>query len=474
MRCKKLFAGTLALALLCGSLTGCSFSSVNKTLPEFDENDTIIRSAWWCPEPTAENYEIYKECGLNTVMLVNHNFRQDAEAMAADPVQHTKEGCYYIGTPDGFEGRTMTDKALAMAKEKGLDVILAEGGNYFSWVGEEVNVYEDFTYDYSEYEDIIVGLFSGDEPSADEIPELAESIPYAEKAFPGIPYFANLLPCYADERTALKAQSYYDYLEQYGKNFMEKTSEPRIISVDVYPFIGSNCVKWLFNYEFFTDAAQKYNGDMHMFIQSAVSADGSHRMLNEAEILVQVNTALSYGAEAYSYFLYSPAGEGYPEGLVDREGKPGQMYYHAQKINEQVDCLESAYKHYNYVNTVPLRDGEEDSATSAFNLIQLLPMVGTLEDSTILTEATASNRALVGILRDEDGNEAFYVTNYFDDGDLEIEEDCTFTFTFDGMKKVALYGSNDCLTGEVKDLNKGTFECTLAPGEGMLIIPYRK
>ena len=474
MKCKKIFVGMLALALACGTMTGCSFSKVNKTLPEFNEEDTIIRSAWWCPEPTAENYELYKESGLNTVMLVNHNFRLDAEAMAKDPVQHTKEGCYYIGTPDGFEGQTMTDKALAMAKEKGLDVILAEGGGYFSWVGEEVNVYEDFTYDYSEYEDMIVGVFSGDEPSADAIPELAKSIPYAEKAFPGVPYFANLLPCYADERTALRAESYYDYLEQYGKNFMEKTSEPRIISVDVYPFIGGHNIKWLFNYEFFTDAAQKYKADMHMFIQSATSADGSHRMLNEEEILVQVNTALSYGAEAYSYFLYTPAGEGFPEGLVNQEGQPGSMYYHAQKANKQVACVEHAYKHYNYVNTIPLRDGEEDHPNSAFNLIQLLPMVGTFEDSNVLKEASATNRALIGILRDEEGNEAFYVTNFFDADDIEIDEDCTLTFSFDGMKKVALYGSNECFTGEVKELHKGTFECTLAPGDGMLIIPFSK
>ncbi len=474
MKVRRLFALALIAALACTALSGCGSKKVNVALPEFNEDDTIIRSAWWCPEPTAENYEIYKECGLNTVMLVNHNFRSDAEAMAKDPIQHTKEGCYYIGTPDGFEGETMTDKALAIAKEKGLDVILAEGGSYFAWVGENVNVYKDFTFDYSEYEDIIVGVFSGDEPNADQIPELAKSIPYAEEAFPNVPYFANLLPCYADARLSLKTASYSEYLDVYGKEFVEKTKGPRMMSVDVYPFIGGNCLQWLFNYEMFSDKALKYDADMHMFIQSAVSADGSHRLLNDKEILVQVNTALSYGADAYSYFLYTPAGEGYPEGLIDGDRKPATMYAYAQEANKQVACVENAYKHYDYVNTFCVTDNEEDYWDGAFSFLRITKADENINDSKILKSVTSNNRALVAILRDKDGNEAFYVTNYFDAGDTEMEEDCTLSFTFDGMKKVSLYGSADYLSGDVKDLKKNTFECTLAPGEGMLIIPFRK
>lgn len=474
MKKQKLIAIFLTFALACTTLSGCGFTKVNKTLPEFDEEDTIIRSAWWCPEPTSENYDIYKECGLNTLLLVNHNFRHGDFGTSDNQLQLTKEGCYYIGTPDGFEGETMTDKSLALAKEKGLDVILAEGGAYFSWIGEDVNVYKDFSIDYSEYEDIIVGVFSGDEPSTEQMREQAKNIKYAEKYFPNVPYFANLFPCYADATNTLKASSYYDYLEQYGTEFMAKTSEPRMISVDYYPFINTATDKWFYNYELLTDKAMEYNADVHMFIQSCVSADGSHRMLNEKEILLQVNTALAYGADAYSYFLYTPAGEGYPEGLVDREGKPAEMYYHAQKANAQVASLENAYLHYNYVNTIAITDDEGDYRTGAFSFLPILKNVGTCEESEILENVTSTNRALVTILRDKDGNEAFYVMNYFDNGDAEMEEDCTIMLTFDGMKKVALYGTQKCLDGLVLDVRSDVFSCTLDPGEGMLIIPYRK
>ncbi|MBQ2986747.1 MAG: hypothetical protein IJE23_04620 [Tyzzerella sp.] len=474
MKIKKTFAVVMVLAVVATSFVGCGAKRVNHTLPAFDDEATIIRSAWWCPEPTAENYDVYKECGLNTLLLVNHNFRTGDFATSDHQLQLTKEYGYYIGTPEDFDGETMTDQSLALAKEKGLDVILAEGEAYFAWIGEPVNVYEDFTIDYSEYEDIIVGVFSGDEPSAPEMKEQAKNIKNVEKVFPNVPYFANLFPCYADLDSALKANSYNQYLDEYGKVFLSKTSKPRMISVDFYPFIGTNNDKMFYNYELFTDKAMEYDADMHMFIQSCVSADGSHRMLNEQEIMVQVSTALAYGARAYSYFLYAPAGTGYPEGLVDGEGKPAAMYYHAQKANALVTSMEKAYMHYDYVNTIAVTDDERDYAEGAFGFLPIMKNVGTCEESEILENVSATNRALVSIMRDKDGNEAFYIMNYFDNGDSEMEEDCTVTLNLKNMKKVALYGTTECLEGEVQDVKKNEFTYTLTPGEGMLVIPYRK
>lgn len=479
MKLQRKFALTLMVTLLLGTLSGCQgMANVNKTLPEFSEDDVIHRAAWWCPEPTEENYDIYADTGLNTLMLVNHNFFSNTEnywgLTLDEQLEIMQEQCYYIGKPAGFEGETMTDKSLALAKKKGLNVILAEGTDYFSWIGQDVNAYKDFTIDYDEYKDIIVGLFSGDEPSAPEIKEQAKEIKAAEKAFPDVPYFANLFPCYADAKMTLKTNSYSDYLKEYGTEFLAKASGPHMISVDFYPFIGANCEKWLFNYELFTETALKYDADMHMFIQSCLSDDGSHRMLNEEEIRVQVNTALAYGADAYSYFLYTPAGEGYPEGLVDGDGKPASMYYHAQKANAQTASLENAYLHYDYINTIPITNDESDYGSGAFMYLPTLNTTGTYEESAILEDATSTNRALVTILRDEDGNEAFYLTNYFDNDDPEMTEDCTITLSLKGMAKAALYGTTKCLEGEISELSKGTFEYTLKPGEGVLVVPFKK
>ena len=132
MKPQRIFALLLSSILLLGTITGCrDTANINQTLPEYSEDDIIYRAAWWCPEPTSENYDTYKDCGLNTVMLVNHNFFSNTEnyweLTTEEQLSIMQEQCYYIGTPKGFEGVTMTDKSLALAKDKGLKVILAEG-----------------------------------------------------------------------------------------------------------------------------------------------------------------------------------------------------------------------------------------------------------------------------------------------------------------------------------------------------------
>ena len=62
MKLQRKLALMLMVALLLGTLSGCQgTANVNKTLPEFSKDDIIHRSAWWCPEPTEENYNTYKE-----------------------------------------------------------------------------------------------------------------------------------------------------------------------------------------------------------------------------------------------------------------------------------------------------------------------------------------------------------------------------------------------------------------------------
>ena len=80
MKPQRIFALLLSSILLLGTISGCQgTANVNRTLPEYSEDDIIYRTAWWCPELTEENYDIYEESGLNTLMLVNHNFLSNTE-----------------------------------------------------------------------------------------------------------------------------------------------------------------------------------------------------------------------------------------------------------------------------------------------------------------------------------------------------------------------------------------------------------
>lgn len=477
MNLKKKISLALIATMLLGTLSGCAgTTSVNKTLPDFSEDGIIYRSAWWCPDPTVENYEIYKESGLNTVFLMNHNFLKDNEnywdRTQDEQYAIMQEQCYYIGKPADYTGETMTEKALSLAKEHGLYVFLGEGNGYFSWIGKDLDVYEDFSIDYSKYEDVIAGVFSGDEPSEPDIAERAANISNAEKYFPNVPYFCNLFPWYADSKTQLESDSYYTYLDAYCEQFLSKLSGPRLLSLDYYPFQNSNFDKWLYNYRLVAQKALEYDADIHTFIQACLASDGSFDPLTKNDICLQVNTALAYGATAYSYYLYTPAGGSYISGLIDYDGKPVEMYEHAQAANAQVASLEKAFTHYNYVNTTPVTDDDSDFYSGAF--VSLTNNFIYWEQSEILENVTASNRALITLLRDDAGNEAFYIVNFYDKDDPESEEDCTITLEIPKMKRVAVYGTYDCLEGETSAVTDGCYECTLMPGEGILVIPFRK
>lgn len=469
-------AGITAAMLLFGTLSGCQGTSKsNQTLPEFSEKDVIYRSAWWCPEPTEEAYELYKECGLNTVFLVNHNFWNQMENFwgREDNLSITQKEGYYIGTPDGFNDMTATDQSLALAKEKGLYVYLAEGSYLFECVGQETNVYEDFTIDYEEYEDRIAGVFSGDEPSEPAMAEQAEKIPLAEKFFPKVPYFCNLFPMYADANSQLQSENYWSYLDAYCEQFLSKQSGTKLLSVDYYPFQGNNFTMWLMNYSILAEKAEKYDSDLHMFIQSCLDSGGSFEPLTENDIRLQVNVALAYGATRYSYYVYdTPVGGDYISGLVDQEGNPVEMYDYAKVVNGEMASLEHAFTHYSVVGTIPFTEDEEDYSQGAFSALTSYNREEQLEQSQILSSVEVDNRTLVTILQDEKGNEAFYLVNFYDKGDSELEEDCTVTLGLNGMKQAALYGSKECLEGKIEELSDSIYQCTLEPGEGILVIPF--
>lgn len=478
MRRKRFFS---ALAVLLAGATlfvGCTGGSkTNQTLPEYSEEDVVYRAAWWCPKPTKENYQTYQDCNLNTLLLVNHNYMVEHENFWGrdDKLEIVKDEAYYIGHPAGYERKNVTDKALALAKDMGLYVFVADGNGYFSWIGEDVNIYEDFTFDYDEYKDQIVGVFAGDEPSEPGIADVAARVEAARDKFPNLPYFSNLFPYYADLETQLQCGSYQQYINTYCEKMFAKQESERLISVDFYPFQGNNSIYWLQNYRIVQDAALEYGADVHYFIQSCIGDQENFEPITENDLRLQVNVALAYGAKQYSYYVYDvPLGGSYQSGLVDTEGKPVEMYQFAKVVNAEVASMEHAFAHYDTAKTILVTDDDMDYSTGAFSVIGKRDAEETLALSEILREVTTDNRGLVSLLRDEEGNEAFYLVNYYDKGDIEIEEDCTFTLKFDGMRQVALYGSNECLTGENETLEKNTYTCTLTPGEGILVVPYRK
>ncbi len=474
---KKLGSVALLTSMVFG-MFGCASNKVNYEVPTFSEDDVIYRSAWWCPQPTEENYKLYQECGLNTMYLVNHNFRSQWDTLPGvdtkSAEQLTYENAYFIGHSDKYEGETQTDKALKLCKELGLYTYLAQGDMYFGWVGSDLKAYDNLTADYDEYQDQIIGLFAGDEPNKPTILEMAKDIEKAEKAFPNVPYFANLHPSYADERIILQADSYTDYVETYCKEFLGKLTGPRLLSVDYYPFQHNNMYNWTMTYEELSNFAKEYNAKFHTFIQIQQEEQVGIKTVTEQDVRLQVNTALAYGSAQYSYFLYDTAGSreeiGYL-GLVDIDGNPTERYNHAKVVNHEVETLEHALLHYNHVCTIPI-DTEENG--TGYYIPSNVNWNERQSQCELLENVNTSNYILVSLFRDDAGNEAYYVVNFYEDGQDVPGEACEVSLEFKRMKNVTLYGSKNLYEGEKVALKNHTYNLKLEPGDGVFIVPSVK
>lgn len=466
----------LVAAVMLSCLSACGVP-VNQTLPVF-EDAAVIRSAWWCPEPTEENYQQYKDAGLNTLTLVNHNFWQQNDfwnSDAATLLDRTQREGYYIGTPNGFAEKTQTEKSLELAKKLGLSVILSEGSYLFDSIGQETNVYTDHTLNYGDYTDTIVGVFSGDEPSADKIADRAKHIAAAEQAFPNAPYFCNLYPMYASAAEVLKTNTYDEYLQRYGEEFLSKQNGPKLISVDYYPYQSGTELWWLQNFKKVAEAAKTYDADIHYYVQSCLHENGNYYEQTAADLRLQVQVALCFGASAYSYYLYDTAGtatSGYEQGLVMRDDTPSPFYGYAQEVNAEVAAMEDALLHYDYVSTKVLSGSEMDYQTGAYSILS--KKEPDFSDCVVATGATAGNRALVSLFRDKAGNEAYYVVDFYDHGSLEREEGTSVTLQLPNMKQAAVYGTTAKLSGDIRQVENGVFTMELQPGEGCLIVPFVK
>ena len=79
---------------------------------------------------------------------------------------------------------------------------------------------------------------------------------------------------------------------------------------------------------------------------------------------------------------------------------------------------------------------------------------------------TASNDAIIGCLRDVDGYDGFMLVNATDPSD-NITETISVTFKSADHAKVYIDGVES-----IVELTNGVYEETLAPGQGIFVIPY--
>ncbi len=196
------------------------------------------------------------------------------------------------------------------------------------------------------------GHFIWDEPREDVFPAVAKNVEGYRTAT-GKHSFTNLLPMYGAPNIDDKfnPENYRCYL----KKFMD-TVHPDALWVDFYPFIDDNTVEKTYFENICLVATEARDRGVSFGIYIQASPYGNRKTPTFREYSWQIYTALSFGAKAIEYFIYStwPKGGGqehFKTALIAENKTKTELYYNAQLLNQWVETFTERYAEYRYLGT---------------------------------------------------------------------------------------------------------------------------
>ncbi|MDO4608178.1 MAG: hypothetical protein Q4B40_03190, partial [Clostridia bacterium] len=351
---KRIFAIVLVL-IMSLSFGGCG---EKYKLPEYSQKQ-FSTSGFWAPyDISEEGLQLYKDAGLNTLLMVNHSLDKDSG-----------EKQFYLGSE-----RTM--KALELCKKLELNAVI----QYADWIAEWVEgegYYSDTPFSqfdiYDKYKDIITGVSICDEPKADSLEHYANKTKVEDfkKVYPNATFQGNLIPITAGSHN-WGYQTYEIMLDMFAEKFMEPFDNP-YISVDVYPFhlqVPDSDLYYAANYEMIAKNAKEYSAETTFILQSSTGNEFESE-LSEGDMRWQINSAIAYGADNLQYYCYAVPQSFKEDGTTDEamynycilnpDNTPSQLYYYLQTIHKEIQGYASVALSYDW-DSVKGIEGSKESA----------------------------------------------------------------------------------------------------------------
>lgn len=446
----------IAIILVCSlsfGMLACKAPSVK----EYPDADFIISGFWQPHDITEQGFTLYKEAGMNNLL------------MGYGDTEWTSENGAYLGS-------ILTKKNLELCRKVGLTATLNFGEWYRTVVeGADYGETPFSTYDlYSEYKDIITSVHIYDEPDKELIDYYADDkyITDFKKVY-NVPYFINLYPdyvAYAD----IGFESYDEYLNCFDEKILSKFEDNKIVSVDYYPFRSSGfSASWLSCLNKVSNLAKKHSARMHCYIQTAEKSEFKSN-LTEADIRLQVYVSLAFGATDISYYCYfdpySPDNPMYEYCILNPDGTPSLLYEYVKNVNSEISAFSSAILAYDWVKCMGITDGSIASENSKG--INRLNIKADFSDRKYVNNIKTYGNCLIGVFeRAEYDDEGYMIINY---GNPEDNE--TYDYSVElkgGAKYIAVYGGEG-YSGEPKIMKAnqdGICKLTINPGEGKFIVP---
>lgn len=442
---------------------------------------------------TYENYVIYKDAGLNT--LLQQSARFDGGDFETSVLKRVMDDSLRAGI-----ARTIVwDTRIWGLSNKSTAIV--GSGCQFETHDALVQQVGEWMADYKDHE-AFYGVMLIDEPTWQMLPQVGEVYKAVKEAAAagGYEVFVqeNLLPIYADNDrlvdTSVQANKDLSKREKYRKYLVDflTYSEADRLCMDSYPIrqnAGEN------NYSITTDhflglqvlaeVCKEYGIKLTgVACTTAMVANlsgeptqGSLKGPNRSEMYWQVNSYLGFGVDSLSYYTYwrkqqNSAAAFHTDGtaFVYQNGTPTDLYYSMQKIHAEIQKLAPTmmnfkYQGANYYLKTPLSWGskfvdniEQDNFTALLNV-----------------EVKTAQLAIATELYDEDNDQYMYMlmnpqhpSNGFTCTNDEIVLNGTMDFGSD-YKAVAVW-----LNGELsyRPLTDGKITFNLGAGMAAFVMPY--
>ncbi len=415
-------------------------------VPTYNNTDEMRLSAYVSPT-LEEGFDDYKAAGFTTLLGENRA----------------------VYGADGFE------EYMELAEQKGLDVIVHSGHLDAMLLGnEEYNesfiktMYENVSK-YSSFH----GIFMADEPKISNFTTYEKVTRVLKTLDPDIVLFTSFLPTYTDEsflwndNSLSLSEKYVNYANSYGKLFGDFT-------YDFYPF--RHKIKkfflittenkdymrqdWFQNLSLVAaNAKGAYNtGITVQSYSERLNSNDYYRDVTQADISFQVYSALAYGMKSINYFTYGThwdSGVGTTSCMV-YNGQKTAVYDAVKNVNTEIKKFDNVLLNFNWQGTIGI------TGTNSNGIMSFVESY----TSKRISDCSASDDAIIGCLKDSNGYDGFMLVNATDPS-ANVTETISVTFNNADHAKVFVNGEES-----IVELNNGTYNATLAAGQGIFVIPY--
>ncbi len=505
---KRILSILLSISIfitLCSCKTDLSNSNKPKktVLPDYDsfeDKNVMMISSFGAPEPRDDEFQKYVDCNFTAMYLTQYN--------SYSHLLNTKEDYSYdkskkVNKYNYATQLELDEDYLKLGKKFGINILPSCN----SHLPGDISAEKRAVYDkYSSY----MGFLFCDEPFMKHIGNLTKRAEVFNSVSPDKLFYVNLNPNYGFGSVGMTGAAYWEYLDYFCTNVLDKISGRKILSVDNYPIrtAGLNGCDYLSNFGDMRYVASKHkNTELHMVLQSVTMnhEPGSEELytkkLTEQDMRIQVYTSLCFGVKSLSWFTYAPMywmGGGYGEEVayspilsscIDFYNEKMPQYDWVQKVNGEVLALDNVYLNFDWKNIswLPAKDGKANSEYESVMKDMFMydlnndpdieePMLikNIAKTKTLKSAESTGSDVLVGIFEDENKNEGFMLTAFSDystEAPFEYENSAKVDIEFDYANKVYVINNGKKSIENVKD-NKLSLDVKV--GDGVFIIPINE